>query len=84
MSNTDRHTTSIHGSMRRVICLSTVVIAALLGTGCQSNGSIQDTQPSVQVKKTSKDAFTLGLENSPSWMNDVDTTQDTEDRKSVV
>ena len=78
MPDTDRHTSSIYGSMRRVICLSTVVIAALLGAGCQSNGSIQDTQSSAQVKKTSKDAFTLGLENSPSWMNDVDTTQDTD------
>lgn len=78
MSNTDRHTTSIYGSMRRIICLSAVLVAALIGAGCQSTGSVQDSQANAQIKKTSKDAFTLGLENSPSWMNDVDTTHDTD------
>ena len=76
MADSENHNTTIYYSIRRVICVSAVLLAALVGSGCQSIDSpTQDTQKSFRVNASGKDLFTLGLENSPSWINEVDTEQ---------
>ena len=77
MPDIDSHNRSIKYSFRRVVCLGAVLVAALLGAGCQSlNESPNDAQYSPASRVISKDAFTLGLENSPSWIHDVNTEED--------
>lgn len=65
----NHHFPSIFTPVRRVICLGAVVLTALVATGCQSTNN---TGTQAQISKPSKDAFTLGLENSPSWVSDID------------
>lgn len=70
----DRNNTSICRSMRRGVFFAVITMTALLGAGCQSfNVASKDTAQSSQVKKQSKDAFTLGLDSTPSRVRAVDT-----------
>ena len=72
-----RSKTSIFRFIRRVISLSAVASIVLIGAGCQSfNTTDGDINQPTASKKVSNDAFTLGLENTPSWVNDVDTQVD--------
>ncbi|NLY12481.1 MAG: LysM peptidoglycan-binding domain-containing protein [Gammaproteobacteria bacterium] len=79
MSDFGLRKNAVSCSIRRVICLGAVLLTALLAAGCQSlNNSASAPQPSSQARNISKDAFTLGLENNPSWMSDVDTEQESD------
>lgn len=75
MPISNHHFSSIFTPVRRVICLGAVVLTALVATGCQSTNNA-NTQ--AHISQPSKDAFTLGLENSPSWVSDIDASQETD------
>ncbi len=63
-------------SIRRSLILMTVAIAVALGSGCQSyNGAADDVTFVPQKQRSSKDSFIIGLENSPNWVNEIDTTE---------
>lgn len=62
--------------IRRSLMLALVTCAIALSSGCQSIPDTSNGNTSAQAKKHSNpDRFTIGLENSPNWVNEVDTTE---------
>lgn len=67
----------ITSSARRTLALVFVALSIALSSGCQSIHDTTDvTAQAQQTKRNSQGSFIVGLENSPNWVNEVDTTED--------
>ena len=65
--------------IRRHIALAIMALLVAISSGCQTfNGSTDDSPQASNQHHKSKAGFSVGLEKNPSWVNDVDTNQDTD------
>ncbi len=65
--------------IRRHIALAIMALLVAISSGCQTfNGSTDDSSQASNQHHKSKAGFSVGLEKNPSWVNDVETNQDTD------
>ncbi|MDY0249291.1 MAG: LysM peptidoglycan-binding domain-containing protein [Pseudomonas sp.] len=63
--------------IRHSFTVTIMLLAVALSSGCQSfRGTTDDLSQSPPKQHSRNDNFIVGLENNPSWVNEVDTTED--------